>query len=121
MSSRYYRKNMPITIAISKKSTMALPGTLEEHLVTCILPHPTQLNTSWVGLIFLCKPQNHKPHQTRPSLFLSSYTTKLDQIQYATLFQPNKTIHSKKLGQPPAQQKLRKNYPNFQNLIFTQI
>ena len=47
----------------------------------------TQLNStqSWVGLIFLTttKPnQNHKP--TRPSLFLSSYTTKLDQIKYAT-------------------------------------
>ena len=48
----------------------------------------TQLNStqSWVGLIFL---RNHKPQpQTttepnRPSLFLSSYTTKLDQIQYA--------------------------------------
>ena len=58
----------------------------------------TQLNStqSWVGLIFLCKtkPQNHKPQTTNqnhnhPSLYLSSYTTKLDKIQYATLFQPN--------------------------------
>ena len=39
--------------------------------------------------------QNHKPNHNRPSLFLSSYTTKLDQIQYATLFQPNKKIHVK--------------------------
>ena len=56
----------------------------------------TQLNStqSWVGLIFL---RNHKPqpqttnHNHKPSVtfFLSSYTTKLDQIQYATLFQPN--------------------------------
>ena len=51
----------------------------------------TQLNStqSWVSLIFLWEPQpNHKP-QNRIPLFLSSYTTKLDQIQYATLFQPN--------------------------------
>ena len=47
----------------------------------------TQLNStqSWVGLIFLCKTTT----TNRPSLFLSSYTTKLDQIQYATLFRPN--------------------------------
>ena len=35
---------------------------------------------------------NHKPQTTKPNripLYLSSYTTKLDQIQYATLFQPN--------------------------------
>ena len=42
---------------------------------------------SWAGLIFL---RNHKtePHQNCASLFLSSLTTKLDQIQYWTLFQP---------------------------------
>ena len=49
----------------------------------------TQLNStqSWVGLIFLWEPQNQ--NQNRIPLYLSSYTTKLDQIQYATLFKPN--------------------------------
>ena len=60
----------------------------------------TQLNSiqSWLGLIFL---RNHKP---KP---LSSYTTKLDQIQYATLFQPNQKIHTKKMGRPPPQKKIK--------------
>ena len=40
----------------------------------------------------LGKPYFPKKSQTKPNrplLFLSSYTTNLDQIQYATLFQPN--------------------------------
>ena len=62
----------------------------------------TQLNStqSWVGFIYLRKPQNHKTtphHKPQPQTktvrpFFSAptqYTTKLDQIQYATLFQPN--------------------------------
>ena len=56
----------------------------------------TQLNStqSWVSLIFLCKPHHNRTTttpqpQNRIPLYLSSYTTKLDQIQYATLFQPN--------------------------------
>ena len=50
------------------------------------LLHPTQLNQK-LGKPYFPKI-NHKP-QNRPPLYLSSYTTKLDQIQYATLFQPN--------------------------------
>ena len=50
----------------------------------------TQLNSiqSWVGLIFLRNfiPQPHQ-NRNRSSLFLSYYTTKLDRIQYVTLFQ----------------------------------
>ena len=59
----------------------------EGRMGAYVLSHPTQLNPK------LGKPYfpMQKPHQnhSRPSLFLSSYTTKLDQIQYATLFQPN--------------------------------
>ena len=64
--------------------------------------HPTQLNPK-LGRPYFPKI-NHKPQTkttNRPSLFLSSYTTKLDQIQYATLFQPNQKIHGKK--SPPPQ------------------
>ena len=56
----------------------------------------TQLNTKLSRHYFTkktTKPQNYKP-QNHLSLFLSSYTTKLDQIQYATLFQPNQKIHA---------------------------
>ena len=44
----------------------------------------TQLNStqSWVGLILLTTTKPNQKH--KPSLFLSSYTTKLDQIKYAT-------------------------------------
>ena len=65
------------------------------------------------------KPQttNHKPN--RIPLYLSSYTTKLDQIQYAALFQPNYKIHAKKkLGHPPPKKK--KKIKN-QNLILNQF
>ena len=50
----------------------------------------TQLNStqSWVGLIFLSETKPNR-NRNRPPLFLSSYTTKLNQIQDATLFQPN--------------------------------
>ena len=50
---------------------------------------------------------NHKPNP--PPLFLSSYTTKLDQIQYATLFQPNQKIDYKidyKIQKNPSKKKL---------------
>ena len=54
-----------------------------------LLPHPTQLNSELGKPYFPKKPQpqNHKPKPT--PTFLCSYTTKLDQIQYSTLFQPN--------------------------------
>ena len=48
-------------------------------------PNSTQPKVGY-ALFSDAKPQ---PHQNRPSLFLSSYTTKLDQIQCATLFLPN--------------------------------
>ena len=53
------------------------------------------------------KPQNHKP-QNRIPLYLSSYTTKLDQTQYETLFQPNQKIHANKIGTPTPQKKKSK-------------
>ena len=47
----------------------------------------TQLNStqSWVGLIFLRNHTTPQPKPNCPLLFLSSYPTKLDQIQYETL------------------------------------
>ena len=54
-----------------------------------VLPHPTHVNKKWGKPYFPKKTKTTKPqNQNRPPLFLSSYTTKLDQIQYATLFQP---------------------------------
>ena len=38
---------------------------------------------------FKMEDDDHNDKPNRNPLFLSSYTTKLDQIQYATLFQPN--------------------------------
>ena len=71
------------------------PPVVADEAKLAIVFATTQLNStqSWVSLIFLWEPQpqpqpqNHKPN--RIPLYLSSYTTKLDQIQYATLFQPN--------------------------------
>ena len=55
---------------------------------TGLLPQPNSTQPR-VGLaLFSYGNHNHKT-TNRPPLFLSSYTTKLDQIQYATLFQPN--------------------------------
>ena len=80
----------------------------------------TQLNStqSWVSLIFLCKQQPQTTKPNRIPLYLSSYTTKLDQIQYATLFQPNQKIHAKKIGSPPPQKKIYKfDFEPILNLI----
>ena len=75
----------------------------------------TQLNPE-LGqpYFFLCK--NHKPQpQTtnRIPLYLSSYTTKVNQIQYATLFQPNQKIHAKINGS--------KKLPKFSKFYFEPI
>ena len=51
------------------------------------LPQPNSTQPR-VGLA-LFSYSNHKPQPNRIPLYLSSYATKLDQIQYATLFQPN--------------------------------
>ena len=57
------------------------------------IPNSTQ---SWVGLIFLRnhnhKITNNKTTPNLPSLFISSYTTKLDQIQYSMQPYFNPTI-----------------------------
>ena len=50
----------------------------------CFLPHQSQLK---LGKPYF--PMETTTPQNRPQLFLSSYTTKHNQIQYATLFQPN--------------------------------
>ena len=50
------------------------------HSTIRSLPQPNSTK-SWAGLIFLCEPQN----QT----VCHFYTSKLDQILYAILFQPN--------------------------------
>ena len=51
------------------------------------LPQPNSTQPR-VGLA-LFSYGNHNHNHNRLPLYLSSYTTKLDQIQYATLFQPN--------------------------------
>ena len=59
--------------------------------------NPTQLNPKLGRPYFPMQNQNHKPqNQNRIPLFLSSYLTKLNQIQYAILLQPNQKIHAKK-------------------------
>ena len=58
------------------------------QIVQLLLPQPNSTQPR-VGLaLFSYAKPHHKP-QNRIPLYLSSYTTKLDQIQYATLFQPN--------------------------------
>ena len=49
----------------------------------------TQLNPKLGRPYFPKKTTPQTTNRNSPSLFLSSYSTKLDQIQYATLFQPN--------------------------------
>ena len=74
-------------------STSVLPSNIwssfQSRWTGHICHNPTQLNPKLGRPYFPLINQNHRNHRNRPPLFLSSYTTKLDQIQYATLFQPN--------------------------------
>ena len=71
----------------------------EHYIVNHQIFATTQLNPK-LGRPYFPKKPHHNTTTNHPSLFLSSYTTKLDQIQYATLFQPIEDSFQKRLGNP---------------------